>query len=189
MTSRAVWALMPPSTSSMMSRPDASIHSRICAIFGSWLGRKDWPPKPGLTVITSTRSTSFITYSIADSWVAGQIDTPARLPSDLICAMARSRCGVASAWTVIISAPAFANSGMRSRFEIIKCTSSGRVVCGRMAFTTAGPMVRFGTKCPSITSTCTRSAPALVMAAISSPSRAKSAERIEGAMRMGWLMP
>src|SRR5262245_29223705 len=40
-----------------------------------------------------------------------------------------------------------------------------------------------GTKCPSITSTCTQSQPAASMARTSSPSRAKSADRIEGAIR------
>ena len=58
-------------------------------------------------------------------------------------------------------------------------------VCGRSAFTTAGPMVRLGTKCPSITSTWIQSAPASSIARTSSPSRAKSADRIEGAMRTG----
>jgi hypothetical protein len=40
----------------------------------------------------------------------------------------------------------------------------------------------FGTKCPSITSTCTQSAPAASIARTSSPSAAKSADRIDGAI-------
>ncbi|SHX31333.1 Uncharacterised protein [Mycobacteroides abscessus subsp. abscessus] len=40
--------------------------------------------------------------------------------------------------------------------------------------------MRLGTKCPSITSTCSQSAPST--AAISSARRAKSADRIEGAI-------
>ncbi len=68
---------------------------------------------------------------------------------------------------------------------IIRCTSKIASVWRRRAFTTAGPMVIFGTKCPSMTSTCTQSAPAAMMARVSSPNAAKSAERIEGATRTG----
>src|SRR5215217_2469454 len=49
------------------------------------------------------------------------------------------------------------------------------------ASTTGSPMVKFGTKWLSITSTCSQSAP--VTAAASSPSSAKSAARIDGAIR------
>src|ERR1051326_4254379 len=53
------------------------------------------------------------------------------------------------------------------------------------------PKVRLGTKRPSITSTCTQSAPPFSIAASSSRSRPRSAVRIEGAMRIvtdapGW---
>ena len=61
----------------------------------------------------------------------------------------------------------------------------GIVTCGRIAFTTTGPMVMLGTKWPSITSTCSQSAPAASTARASSPSLAKSADRIEGAMMQG----
>src|SRR5262245_19976509 len=47
----------------------------------------------------------------------------------------------------------------------------------------AGPIDRFGTKCPSMTSTWMRSAPARSASATCSPRRAKSAARIEGASR------
>src|SRR2546422_9016767 len=70
-----------------------------------------------------------------------------------------------------------------SGFVIIKWTSSGRVVTLRRASTMGGPMVRFGTKWPSMTSTCTRSAPACSTAAISSAKCAKSDDRMEGAIR------
>src|SRR5438105_593607 len=45
-------------------------------------------------------------------------------------------------------------------------------------------MVRLGTKCPSITSMWMKSAPALSTASTSAPSRAKSADKIDGAMRI-----
>src|SRR3569623_240376 len=54
---------------------------RIRAIFSSCESRNDWPPKPGLTVITSTRSRRSSTYSIALSGVAGHRLRPAFLPS------------------------------------------------------------------------------------------------------------
>ena len=67
--------------------------------------------------------------------------------------------------------------------SIIRCTSRGRLVAARTASITTGPMVRLGTKCPSITSTWIQSAPAFSTARISSASRPKSAERIDGAIR------
>ena len=94
--------------------------------------------------------------------------------------------GPASGWTVMMSAPASANASRKvSTGEIIRWTSNGFCVCGRSAFTTAGPMVRLGTKWPSITSMWIQSAPASSIARTSSPSLAKSADRIEGAMSGG----
>src|SRR5262245_49205268 len=55
-----------------------------------------------------------------------------------------------------------------------------------MRSTTGGPMVRLGTKWPSITSTWCQSAPAASIPASSSARRAKSAESSDGAMRRGW---
>ena len=77
----------------------------------------------------------------------------------------------------------------RSTGEIIRWTSNGLAVCGRSAFTTAGPIVRLGTKCPSITSMWIQSAPASSIARTSSPSLAKSADRIEGAMSGAAMRP
>src|SRR5262245_53628045 len=67
----------------------------------------------------------------------------------------------------------------------IKCTSSGSLVRGRRLCTIAGPILKLGTKWPSMTSTWMRLAPAASTAATSSPSRLKSAARMEGAM---WIM-
>src|SRR6185312_3812504 len=61
----------------------------------------------------------------------------------------------------------------------------GFAVQRRIDARTTGPMVMFGTKCPSITSTWIQSAPAESTARISSPRRVKSADRREGAMMMG----
>src|SRR5271170_7062463 len=49
-------------------------------------------------------------------------------------------------------------------------------------FTIGAPIERLGTKCPSITSMCIRSAPACSASRTCSPRRAKSAARIDGAI-------
>src|SRR5580704_14135579 len=61
----------------------------------------------------------------------------------------------------------------------------GMETWARRAFTTIGPTVMLGTKWPSMTSTCSQSAPAAWIASASSPRRAKSADNMEGAIR-GW---
>ena len=87
-----------------------------------------------------------MTYSSPSTEVEGFSATPAFLPSDLMCCSERCRCGPASSWMVMMSAPASAKSGMKkSTGVIIRCTSMILFVCGRKAFTTAGPMVRLGT--------------------------------------------
>src|SRR5260221_14764163 len=65
----------------------------------------------------------------------------------------------------------------------MRCTSSGSRVRRVSARSSGAPKVRLGTKRPSITSTWTHSAPPRSIAASSSPSRPRSAERIDGAMR------
>src|SRR6476661_10309182 len=131
------------------------------------------------------RSTLSITCAIADSWVDGVMLTPAFLPKVLMSWSEWSRCGPASACTVMMSEPALAKASMKgSQGAIIRCTSNTFLECGRNACTTSGPIVIFDTKCPSITSTWIQSQPAASMARTSSPSRAKSAERMDGAMMM-----
>src|SRR6516162_8999079 len=67
----------------------------------------------------------------------------------------------------------------------MRCTLRGFAVDRRMASNTTGPMVMLGTNRPSITSMWIQSAPAASAARTSSPKRAKSADKIEGAMRIG----
>src|ERR1039458_781714 len=62
----------------------------------------------------------------------------------------------------------------------MRWTSRCRRVVLRMDSTTGGPMVRLGTKWPSMTSTCSMVAPARSTRAMSSARRAKSADRIDG---------
>ena len=66
--------------------------------------------KPGFTVISSTRSRRSSTYSMALSGVDGLSETPAFLPRFLIACSERSRCGPASACTVMMSQPASAKA-------------------------------------------------------------------------------
>ena len=105
-------ALMPPSTSSQMS----ACRARRCAsappaIFGSAEAMNCWPPKPGLTDISSTRSSLSSMWSRHDSGVAGLNTSPALQPCSLISASVRSTCSVASGWKLMMPAPALAKSG------------------------------------------------------------------------------
>src|SRR5210317_17814 len=94
-------------------------------------------------------------------------------------------CGPASIWAVRISAPASAYASIYgSTGAIIKCTSITVFTWGRNALTAGGPKVRFGTKCPSMTSICTQSAPCASIARISAPKLAKSADKMDGAILM-----
>src|SRR5450759_135816 len=88
----------------------------------------------------------------------------------------------ASWWTLIQLAPAAAKSAMYlSGSSIMRWQSSGKSVTLRSDFTTGGPIVMLGTKWPSITSTCSKDAPPSNTAWTCSPSRAKSADNIDGA--------
>ena len=95
-----------------MARPLASISALSASILPSWLGMKRWPPKPGLTLITSTRSMSPRTGSTAWTGVAGLSATPARLPVLLMRWSVRFKWAPASTWTVMLSAPASANGSI-----------------------------------------------------------------------------
>ncbi len=97
-------------------------------------------------------------------------------------------CGVASAWKVIESAPALANSSMwSSGRSIIRWTSIAPPAWwtwSEIELATSGPIVIGGTKWPSITSTWMIRAPAAMTSSTCAPRREKSAERIEGATRL-----
>src|SRR5690348_13200098 len=67
----------------------------------------------------------------------------------------------------------------RTGSEIIRCASKNARVTGRADLMIAGPKLMFGTRCPSITSRCKKSAPPLSTSSISLPSLAKFADRID----------
>mmetsp|Transcript_20675 Transcript_20675/g.45362 ORF Transcript_20675/g.45362 Transcript_20675/m.45362 type:complete len:219 (+) Transcript_20675:214-870(+) len=177
---------MPPSTSIHGLRPLAVQSFLSSLIFCTWESMKLWPPKPGLTDMMSTRSTSARTYSMAERGVPGFRATPARQPRLFTKFTVRWRCVVAalSQCTVMMSAPALAKSSTRCSASTIIRWQSKRAFGSlfRSDSTTSGPMVMLGTKRPSITSTCTQSAPAPMTSSTSFPKLAKSAERIDGAI-------
>ena len=87
----------------------------------------------------------------------------------------------ASRWTDSRSAPALQKASIyRAGLSIIRWTSRNIPVCLRMDSTTGTPMVRLGTKAPSITSTWSQSAPDTRL--MSRSKLQKSAERMEGAI-------
>src|SRR5215831_14473364 len=106
-----------------------------------------------------SRSCMISSRTAAD--VAGLRATPTRFPNTLMRCTVRDRSLLPSQWTRNESVPACTNSSTKkSGLEIIRCASSGKRVTLRSDLTTSAPMERFGTKCPSMTSTWMRSAPA-----------------------------
>mmetsp|Transcript_68526 Transcript_68526/g.196557 ORF Transcript_68526/g.196557 Transcript_68526/m.196557 type:complete len:262 (+) Transcript_68526:197-982(+) len=183
-TFQAFFGPTPPSISIQGSTPLALHIAFSSLIFCTCDSMKLWPPNPGFTDIIRTRSTSSSTYSMAERGVPGFRTTPAAQPNCLIWQMVRCKWVVeaASQWIAMMSAPALAKSSTRfSGFSIMRwqsSTASGSFL--RRAATTSGPIVMFGTNLPSMTSTCTQSAPALRTLPTSSPSLEKSADKIEG---------
>ena len=67
---------------------------------------KGWPPQPGLTDITTAKSRSLQLSPSASTGVPGLTAAPAFAPPLRMASRHRWRCGVASTWTEIQSAPA-----------------------------------------------------------------------------------
>ena len=117
--------------------------------------------------------------------VGGLTARPTFLPSDLIFQSSGVTASPSSTWMFIWLAPAWANGSSRiSGFEHIRCTSKNSFVSGRIVRTTAGPNEMFGTKCPSMMSRCSQSAPEALTRATSRASRPKFAANSEGAIIM-----
>ena len=115
----------------------------------------DWPPNPGSTVMTSSMSTSPSRSRNGSTGVAGLIASPARAPRRRSSRASRTGAPAASAWKVTDAAPASAKPGaQRSGSSIIRWTSTGTGATSTSRSTTGSPMVRFGTKWLSMTSTC-----------------------------------
>src|ERR1700730_9588223 len=123
------------------------------------------------------------TSSSISTGVAGLITTPGLQPCDAIKGSVRFRCTQASWCTRIHVAPASANAGIKSSGRsIIRWQSKiASGIDARSDLTTGGPMVMFGTKWPSITSTCSSVPPASSADLASTASCAKFADNIDGA--------
>src|SRR5437867_12285375 len=104
-----VCRFMPPSTSRNAREPCALRSSRARRILSFDAGNYVCPPKPGFTVMTSTRSRSAMTSSASASGVAGVSARPATIPRPRTAASWRWTCSVASGWSVNTDAPAAAN--------------------------------------------------------------------------------
>ena len=117
--------------------------------------------------------------------VEGLSVTPAFAPEFKMTFRVRSKWRTDSTCTIISSHPASMNIGdKRSGSSTIKCASKGISTLFLHEATVSGPIVRFGTKFPSIMSQWIRSAPASSRASHSKPKRLKSAGRIEGHISM-----
>ena len=147
---------IPPSTAISMGSPLARLSSHMPLtswILGSWLCRKDCPPKPGSTVMISTRSILSQTCSSAIGGVFGRTATAGAAPASKMASMTGSVSVVASMCIVMMSAPACAVWCMRFMGDrTIIWASMGSAVSLRRASNTGGPKLRLGTKFPSMMS-------------------------------------
>ena len=99
---------------------------------------------------------------MASNGVSGLAANPTLSPSSRIWAIS-SAVRPTSTCTVQPSAPASRNgSRYRAGSVIIRWVSKNRSVCSRSDETTGGPMVRLGTKRPSMTSTWSHSEPGAI---------------------------
>ena len=147
-----------------------------------------WPPQPGLTVMQSARSTLSAT---------SRVDLERRRRADR---EARREPGVADVRERVVEVRrrlgVDRDRRRRRRARTRRAGARGARSSGapraappaaptrsRSAATTSGPIVIGGTKCPSMTSTWITRAPASSTSCTCSPSRSKSAARIDGATR------
>mmetsp|Transcript_5647 Transcript_5647/g.7520 ORF Transcript_5647/g.7520 Transcript_5647/m.7520 type:complete len:323 (+) Transcript_5647:266-1234(+) len=174
-----VCVLTPPST----WIPIEGNFRRIFATFGIVHHMNDWPPKPGSTVITSTWLSLSQKGKTSSAGVSGLSAIPGFIPFSKIISIILPGSSTASKWKVNVSAPALAKSGSHcAGLDTMRWQSKHALVYFRTAAITGAPMVRFGTKWPSITSMCSQSAPNLIISWHSEPSLAKSEDRTLGQM-------
>ena len=84
LTTDAFSKLIPPSISSKISLPLASMILRILSTLGNTSAMNFWPPKPGKTLITKIISQLKISFSTASTGVSGLITKPHFTPQALI---------------------------------------------------------------------------------------------------------
>ena len=112
---------------------------------------KLWPPKPGLTLITSTRSTLSITQSSTSSDAAGLKTRPALQPraadqlQRAVDVRARLRMKADDVGAGLGERLRSASTGSTIRWTSIGTGCRRPTACLRIAAQTIGPIVRFGT--------------------------------------------
>src|SRR5437667_336179 len=181
----AVSTLIPPSTWISVARPSLSTYRRASWIFGTTSARNACPENPGWTVMMRSRSTSLRNGRAFSNGVAGFRTTPGRIPASRIFRRVARTSWSLSTWTVRSSTPASAKACTKSCGCVtIKWASKGTLVSARIDLTIAGPIVRLGTKWPSITSMWSMSAPASAASRTWSPKRSNRADKIDGAILM-----
>src|SRR6266542_1212593 len=169
----------PPSTCTSTSRPRRSISERSASILATAPGWNGCPAHPGSTARTTTSSASSRKANAASAGVRGARAIPARIPNSRTLRCVGAGSLTASRWKLTASAPAPASSSRNpSGASTWRCAWRGRSVCRRSAATTTGPIVRGGTKCPSMTSIWMRSA-CSPTSLTSSAKRARSADRMD----------
>ena len=166
----------PPSTSSKASTSGRALSVRS---FSSATSSNFWPPKPGITLITSTMSQCGRLASIAESGVGGLIAKPADAPERANLLEHGPRVGD--------RLDVDRHDVGAGRAELRRCTRPGwRSSDARRAAnrSPAGPLRRsacpklmLGTKWPSITSRCIAATPAASTAFDLAPQFAEVAEQ------------
>ena len=167
-----------------IDRPAGRSSPSRARILSSTAGMKAWPPKPGLTVISRIEVEPVEHVFDGALRRDGLSDDAGLLAegADRLQRAVQMRAGLGVHGDDV-------GAGLREGLEIGVGRRDHQVarrrassMRRRIALITGGPKVMLGTKWPSITSRWIQSAPAASMASTSSPRRAKSAERIEGAM-------
>lgn len=186
-----VSAFMPPSTST--SKFGLLFLSSMH--FSAQSGIYFYPPKPGSTVMSSTMSISWRTESgSCETLVFGLMLIPAFMLASLILRIIYkqrySSQFKASKWKVKTEAPLLAKAPTHlSGSTTIRWQSSTAFGSPFLSdWTTHGPIVKFGTNCPSITSTWSQSAPHLIASSHSLFKFAKSADKILGAIKIDFYV-
>ena len=157
--SATVCRSIPPSTWITVARPRSIDLGAVAATVSMHRADEAWPPKPGNTVMHRSRSTSVEPRRDRRRRRLRVQCEPDAEAERAHPARSASAVSPISTWTVQLSAPAFLNASRYSPgFVIIRWQSSRSDVHLDRASRPAGRCVRFGTKWPSMTSTCRTSA-------------------------------
>ena len=135
-----------------MSRPLSSMRLRASSILRSAESMKLWPPKPGLTLMMSTRSISSITQSSASSGVRRVEDQPGLAARGLdaldaaVHVRRRLRMDADEVGAGLREGRGQGVDRLDHQMHVDRHRGPvGLFACGFSAWQTIGPKVRFGT--------------------------------------------